>query len=370
MNSFEFYSKLQQYKSNTIAHSADFKYYQKIDLGNGKSRYFYTKEDWDAYNNPKKKKIYTVDSKDNKVVEYDEDGNNARKLNTTFDQHRQGAIMEADKAIERTAKESGMKAGINALLKDDRMEEFFTQFEGGFENHGWDITQDGKITGMSDDDKKYVKDIENWARKFTDKDGNSLFESKEFQDAVMNEIRNRHKIAQELKNDPDREAKLAKEEAEIAEANAKSTEAMNKALDSVHKKEKINSIEKKLNKLSEGGNVDLNNRPEISTKELEKAGWNDVGDGYATVFSSTYSNENEDTFYNFTPIIVDPKTGKFLGVMPPKEFEQYCYDVIDGKRKDDYNLQIGKAFTGDKALENAEKAAQKIHDLHEKKHNL
>lgn len=237
MNSFEFYSKLQQYKSNTIAHSADFKYYQKIDLGNGKSRYFYTKEDWDAYNNPKKKKMYTVDSKDDKVVEYDEDGNNARKLNTTFDQHRQGAIMEADKAIERTAKESGMKAGINALLRDDRMEEFFTQFEGGFENHGWDINKDGKITGMSDDDKKYVKDVENWARKFTDKDGNSLFESKDFQDAVMKEIRNRHKIAQELKNDPDRDAKLAKEEAEIEEANAKSTEAMNKALDDVHNKE-------------------------------------------------------------------------------------------------------------------------------------
>ena len=49
----------------------------------------------------------------------------------------------------------------------------------------------------------------------------------------------------------------------------------------------------------------------------------------------------------------------------PGKFEQYCYDVIDGKRKDDKNLQIGGAFTGEDALKNAEKAAKKIHELHE-----
>ncbi len=387
-------SLYEEYNSEVIAHRGDMKYYQKIEnfYGPGKSRYFYSKEEWDAYQdeknkmydkaraevsardaamkNSQKQKIHTIDPRDDRIIEYDEDGSNARKLNTTWQQHRQGAIMEADKAIERSLKEGGMKSGINAILRDDRMEEFFTQFEGGFENHGWDLTEDDKITGMSDDDKKYVKDVENWARKFTDSEGNSLFESDEFQDAVMKEIKNRYKIAQDLKNDPDREKKDAEEDAYWKKENRKAGEAMEKALKSVHKEEKIKRIETKLNKLGEGGNVDLNNRPEISTKELEKAGWNDVGDGYATVFSSTYSNENEDTFYNFTPIIVDPKTGKFLGVMSPKEFEQYCYDVIDGKRKDDYNLQIGGAFTGDKALENAEKAAQKIHDLHEKKHNL
>ena len=36
----------------SLAHAGanNYKYYQKIDLGNGKSRYFYTKDEWDAYN--------------------------------------------------------------------------------------------------------------------------------------------------------------------------------------------------------------------------------------------------------------------------------------------------------------------------------
>ena len=32
-----------------LVHGGNFKYYNKIDLGNGKSRYFYTKAEWDAY---------------------------------------------------------------------------------------------------------------------------------------------------------------------------------------------------------------------------------------------------------------------------------------------------------------------------------
>lgn len=129
-------------------------------------------------------------------------------------------------------------------------------------------------------------------------------------------------------------------------------------------------ITNRLTKLGDGGNVNLNLRPEISTKELIDAGWKkkDVGNGYATVFSSTYANEDEDTFYNFTPIIMDPETGEYLGCMGPKEFEQYCYDVIDGLREDDKYCQIGGPFTGDNALNNAENAAIEIHELHERMH--
>jgi hypothetical protein len=47
MNRHEFYDNLNKYKS--LSHSSDYKYYNKIDLGNGKTRYFYTKAEWDAY---------------------------------------------------------------------------------------------------------------------------------------------------------------------------------------------------------------------------------------------------------------------------------------------------------------------------------
>ena len=70
MNSFEFYSKLQQYK-DTLSHAGikqsvknlttglnnmkNYGYYNKIDnaYGPGKPRYFYSKEEWDAYQRQK-----------------------------------------------------------------------------------------------------------------------------------------------------------------------------------------------------------------------------------------------------------------------------------------------------------------------------
>lgn len=74
MNSFEFYSKLQQYKDkSTLSHASipasykklatglnsmkNYGYYNKIDnfYGPGKSRYFYSKEEWDAYQREKNK---------------------------------------------------------------------------------------------------------------------------------------------------------------------------------------------------------------------------------------------------------------------------------------------------------------------------
>lgn len=72
MNSFEFYSKLQQYKDKSaLSHAGipasyknlatglnnmkNYGYYNKIDnfYGPGKSRYFYSKDEWDAYQREK-----------------------------------------------------------------------------------------------------------------------------------------------------------------------------------------------------------------------------------------------------------------------------------------------------------------------------
>ena len=132
-------------------------------------------------------------------------------------------------------------------------------------------------------------------------------------------------------------------------------------------------ITDRLTKLGDGGNVNLNLRPEISNKELIDAGWDKedpelTEDGYATVYSGTYCNENGDTYGNFTPIKMDPETGEYLGCMDPKEFQAYCEDVMDGRREDDLNCQIGAWFTGKNAVKDAENAAIEIHELHEKMH--
>lgn len=123
----------------------------------------------------------------------------------------------------------------------------------------------------------------------------------------------------------------------------------------------------RLQELGQGGNVNLLMRPVIDAKELNELGW-DAGEGFATMFTSTFTttvDDGQEIAANFTPIIVDPKTGKKLGVMTPDEFDEYCFDVLDGVRKDDLNLQIGAVFEGENAVEQANQVAEEIHELHE-----
>jgi len=212
-------SLYEEYNEEFMAHRGDMKFYQKIEnfYGPGKSRYFYSKEEWDAYQD-EKNKMYdkakadvkardaaiknsqknnyrrVTEGEDGKITLHDDDTGASKKLNTTWDQFRKGSMMDDDIAIERSIKDGGIKAGINAILRDERMEEFFTQFEGGFENHDWEMDENGKVTGMDDEDKKYIQKMGNWMRKFKDAEGNSLFDSDEFQDAIMKEIRKRYNM--------------------------------------------------------------------------------------------------------------------------------------------------------------------------------
>ena len=115
----------------------------------------------------------------------------------------------------------------------------------------------------------------------------------------------------------------------------------------------------RMKKLQEGGTVDLFDRPEISSSELVKKGWENAGDGISTVYTSTYSNEDGTVAINFTPILPDGQ------VLTPEELQEYAEGVIAGTRKDDLNLQIGAKFTGQNAIEEAVRAAEEIHSLQE-----
>lgn len=132
-------------------------------------------------------------------------------------------------------------------------------------------------------------------------------------------------------------------------------------------KEQKASLEKQMdeivaNDFGQGG-VDLKLRPSIDTSELTKAGWEDVGGGYATVFSSTYSNESGTMALNFTPIMVD-ENGKYIGTLSPDELQEYAEEVMR-TGSDPKKLQIGKTYIGTNALEQAEKDAQRIQELQE-----
>ena len=136
-------------------------------------------------------------------------------------------------------------------------------------------------------------------------------------------------------------------------------------LDATDANEKYkHELEDLLDNFSKGGNVDLKLRPVIDTEELNKQGYN-AGKGYATVFTHTFTNEANDIAINFTPIMTDPETGEYLGVMQKDAFEKYCQDVVNGVREDTKNLQIGVGFKKDEYddfIGAAEEAAQKIHE--------
>lgn len=112
-----------------------------------------------------------------------------------------------------------------------------------------------------------------------------------------------------------------------------------------------------LQEYGKGGNVDLANRPTIPTSKLKEKGYENAGDGIATVFTHTFSNEEGNVAINFTPILPDGS------VMDKDSFDKYCQEVVDGVHGDDKNLQIGATFEGEDAVNQAEDAANKIHEL-------
>lgn len=126
----------------------------------------------------------------------------------------------------------------------------------------------------------------------------------------------------------------------------------------------LNVDDSRLKELEAGGGVNLEVRPVIDTSELLNAGWEDAGEGAATIFSNTFSNAAGNIAVNFTPIIADPTTGAYKGVLSPQELEDYAMEVINGVHPDYLNLQIGAQFTGDNAVDLATAAAEEIHTIH------
>lgn len=125
----------------------------------------------------------------------------------------------------------------------------------------------------------------------------------------------------------------------------------------------INAVAREMGSLQQGGNVDLFNRPQISTNELRNVGWQDAGDGTATVYSSTYTDRTGNRAGNFTPIMTD-MAGSYVGTMSEPELTRYAEGVMEGN-PDVYGLRIGQVTDLDSALANAEK----VHQLQEAYYN-
>ena len=322
--------------NGTLIHAGtnqqNYKYYQKIDLGNGQSRYFYTKEEWDAYQNEKNGKKQSTGGaekvrqmhnekesnlqgmiKDGDYYEKGEDGK-FHKTDKKWEDVRKQAIEEADNKIIDAAKEGGYEAAKKAIFDDDRMLEMFGQFEGGFENHGWELNDDNSITGMNDDDEKYFKEMETWLRSFKDSTGIDIYKNPDFQKSVMDEIRKRYNL---MKNQ-------AKEKEDIKNGNKKYAASEGTGKKSEEKKEETTKTEEKKTESNSGSDFDkklnetitnegsdatadyiINNSPEFKAyaNALRKA----VADGKIKVYrdGGMTGKENKELASTFDPLLED-----------------------------------------------------------------
>ncbi|MCM1216510.1 MAG: tape measure protein [Alistipes sp.] len=107
------------------------------------------------------------------------------------------------------------------------------------------------------------------------------------------------------------------------------------------------------------GNVDLLARPLIDAAELVKKGWEDVGEGIATVFSSQYGvkQDGKEVEILVTPILPDGT------VLSPNELEDYVTNTLSGAtdilKADEKGIVISVGVSADG------QAGEKLHELQE-----
>lgn len=122
-----------------------------------------------------------------------------------------------------------------------------------------------------------------------------------------------------------------------------------------------------LDELSRGGTVDLSNRPIIYGDALKAKGWDVPSDEIATVYSSTFTNQDfgvtssDIVVINVTPILADGT------VLSESELVDAARNILMNNR-DDFKIQMGSEFKGtdkDTVINEAVDTAIHIHELHQ-----
>ena len=111
--------------------------------------------------------------------------------------------------------------------------------------------------------------------------------------------------------------------------------------------------------LGSGSTVDLTNRPIINQEKMQSAGWNDFNDGYATVYSSSFSNEDGTKTVVVTPILPNGE------VLSPAELEEYANKLLSGEELNtEINIKLAE-FDGENSIQEAEEYSSALHEAQE-----
>lgn len=117
MYRFEFYNNLNKYK-DSLSHSDEYgkKHYQKIEnyYGPGKTRYFWSKEEWDAYQKEKEAMFKKAKADVAKRDAYNKNMEAAKAQSKEKAAERRKALLEAN----QNSRESAMKAGQKATMEE------------------------------------------------------------------------------------------------------------------------------------------------------------------------------------------------------------------------------------------------------------
>lgn len=103
------------------------------------------------------------------------------------------------------------------------------------------------------------------------------------------------------------------------------------------------------------GSVDLAHRPVIDASELSDMGYQNVGDGTATVFSSGYSTDDGKKTVVVTPILPNGD------VLEPEALDHYANEIFE-TGKDTQGIGI-RTFEGDDSIQQANNYAEMLHQV-------
>ena len=103
------------------------------------------------------------------------------------------------------------------------------------------------------------------------------------------------------------------------------------------------------------GSVDLTNRPVIDASKLSDMGYENAGEGTATVFSSGFSTDDGKKTVVVTPILPDGD------VLEPGSLEEYANEILN-TGKDTMGIGI-RTFEGDDSIQKADEYAEMLHQV-------
>lgn len=210
MNKFEFYSNLKEYK-NYLSHDAINKYYRKEDLGNGKWRYFYSKEEWDAYQNNKKLQGASKDNAQGRGQEYqkwlDQQKYNKKieTLQKTVDHAKFQEVKEkynnmqaeAVKEYSEIAKKN-VKQAAKEFFKEDAVTELLDDVKEGLKNKTLTIDDAGRFkysnSKTEESINKELDNLQKWCMWIGTASGTDRQFQKEISDLLQEEFNKYKKI--------------------------------------------------------------------------------------------------------------------------------------------------------------------------------